>query len=439
MIGLATGIVAVLFAGLWQGVVIGATVLGLLAVVPRATAATKHAILWCGFLAIVVVPLVTVGPQVVHSTTPAGGSVSAYSIVDPGSVPADDLSWLSHAHVTLKLGASAFVVVAVWIVGITIQFVRLVVNLARISQIRRTARQIEMRAETPVCSSEMIAVPIAAGLLKPAVIIPSALWSELSTSDLDCIVLHELAHIRRKDGWSKFLQLVLQTMLFFNPALIVLGRRIGIEREIACDDMAAAGTVEREHFARCIIDLAERVSLAPASALGALGIRNATALRIRRLLDSRHDGRRFISRPLLGGVLMLLATIALAFQTLVPVVAFATPTAPVAPVAPISAKTATSRIGPVAAAATCTRPAWVLRPAVPVYPPSTRGAAARSAIIAVRLSASGSVVGTKVAKSSGRGDLDAAATTAARASTYSPAVARCKPVAGTYGFYVRFN
>ncbi len=345
MNALADSIVEVLFAGLWQGVLIACATLGLLALAPHASAATRHAVLWCGFLAIAVIPAALALPRI--QSVPAVTAVSPIRASTSASVQRVDASASAtspvHPRVIFDLGKGATALVALWALGVLISLGRLLGSLARVAQVRRSARVTAMCDGVPICTSETISVPIAAGLVRPAVIVPAALMEALPKSDIDCIVSHEVAHVRRGDGWSKLLQLAVQSILFFNPALLVLGRRIAIEREIACDDIAAAGADDRERLARCLVDLAERVSLAPASALGMFGGPNATLVRIRRLLDGRYDGRRRVSRPLFGGVLVLIATLTLALHAFSPIVAFASPvTSPtafltpvVAPVAPV--------------------------------------------------------------------------------------------------------
>jgi TonB family protein len=339
----AGAIVGVLFAGLWQGGLIALVVLGLLALAPRASASTRHLMLWCGFLAIALVPAALALPAS-RPATRSGATVARSLPMARLPEKARALTPTSAATssqvrqpIVVDLGAAVVVIAGLWLLGALVAGTRLLVSLLRVAQIRRTASVLELRAGIPICTSDSIAVPIAAGLFSPAVILPASMMLSLSKCDLDCIVAHELAHVARGDGWSKLLQLLVQSVLFFNPALLILGRRIAIEREIACDDVAAAGGAERKRFARCLVDLAERVAIAPASALGVLGTRNATFVRIRRLLDDRYEGRRSISRPLVGGGLVLLASLVLALQAFSPLIAFATPIAPVAPaIAPVT-------------------------------------------------------------------------------------------------------
>ncbi len=198
------------------------------------------------------------------------------------------------------------------------------------------------------------------------------------------------------------------------------------------DDIAAAGAENRERFARCLVDLAERISLVPAKALGMFGVRNATLVRIRRLLDAGYSGGAHISRPLVGGVLVLVATLTLAIQAFSPIVAFATPATP---------KVARSLVAEVARVnPACTAPARVKNAVQPDFPESAMGAGGPySVTIRVVLDRNGNVINTRIFKSSGRADLDAATIAAAHKSTYAPRIVGCKPVAGAYVFRADFS
>jgi beta-lactamase regulating signal transducer with metallopeptidase domain len=105
---------------------------------------------------------------------------------------------------------------------------------------RARARVARMRVGRPVrvLQSTLVEIPIAAGWLKPVLLLPANILAGLSTTQLEAIVAHELAHVRRHDFLVNLLQTVAQTLLFYHPVVWWLSRRIRIEREHCCDDMA---------------------------------------------------------------------------------------------------------------------------------------------------------------------------------------------------------
>jgi len=416
VIVVASIVVAVLFAALWQGSLIGLATLPVLAIARRASAATRHTILWCAFLAIAFVPIVVALPGVL--TTQAATSAHAPALTPKmassfSSSPRSDMA----RRFTIALGAFPLVILIVWLLGVAFGLGSLVVSLARLAQIRSHALPLYRRDGIPVLGSDDIAVPIAVGFSRPVVVLPNHLVRELSPDDLVCAVLHEVAHIRRGDAWANLLQMTIGAFFFFNPALRAVGARIATEREIACDDRVVAQLPDRQRYARCLLNLADRISLAPTAALGALGEGKATRTRIRQLLDTRHNGGTHPSRPLVGGAIVTLATVALALQAFSPVIAFA-PTA-----------------APSAIPTSCNAPAKVLKGVPPEVPESAlESMAHRPYTVTVRLdiSASGLVTKASILTSSGRADLDKAALTAAFAGTYTAALVNCVPTAGSY-------
>ncbi len=130
--------------------------------------------------------------------------------------------------------------------------------------------------------------PIAAGFLKPAVILPVGLAAKLSIEELDHVLLHELAHIARRDDWTNLLAQVLRAALWFHPAVRWVIHRMEQEREMACDDWAAGAAGERRRYAASLTRLIElRIESRPLLlATGALGGKPRITRRVESLLTN---------------------------------------------------------------------------------------------------------------------------------------------------------
>ena len=92
--------------------------------------------------------------------------------------------------------------------------------------------------------SQQIVTPKVVGLVRPTILLPTAALSGLSLGELEMILAHELAHVRRHDMWVNLLQRLAEAVLFFNPALWFLSRRIGALREYCCDELACEVVVQ---------------------------------------------------------------------------------------------------------------------------------------------------------------------------------------------------
>ncbi len=146
-------------------------------------------------------------------------------------------------------------IVAVWGAGICLLSARLIVDWCLIKRIRSDAEEIQdaawaerfaglcerlgVRATVRFLGSARARVPFVFGWIKPAVLLPASALTGLDTQELEAILLHELAHIRRHDYLVNLAQTLIETLLFYHPAVWCVSRQIRKEREHCCDDLAA--------------------------------------------------------------------------------------------------------------------------------------------------------------------------------------------------------
>lgn len=163
----------------------------------------------------------------------------------------------------------------------------------------QAAEALRMRAAPALAWCGQVMAPTVVGLLKPTILLPLSLSSGLTPGQIELLLLHELAHLRRLDQWINMTQWVIETALFFHPAVWLVSRRIRIERELSCDDMVIATGVERDCYADSLLRMAEiskafnQPGSAPAMALGADGRRSKFGERILRLIEGpKHESIR---------------------------------------------------------------------------------------------------------------------------------------------------
>ena len=88
--------------------------------------------------------------------------------------------------------------------------------------------------------------------------LPAWALSELSAADLNSVLVHELAHLRRRDDWTNLLQKMVRAVFFFHPAVWWIESRLSLEREMACDEHVLANSEDPRAYAECLVSLAER-------------------------------------------------------------------------------------------------------------------------------------------------------------------------------------
>jgi beta-lactamase regulating signal transducer with metallopeptidase domain len=137
-----------------------------------------------------------------------------------------------------------------------------------------------------LCTSDQVRVPTLIGFTKPTIVFPRWAMQELSAAELNQILLHELAHLRRWDDWTNLIQQLVKAVFFFHPAVWWMEKRVALEREMACDDAVLAVTASPRAYAECLTHLAEKsfVQRSVMLAQAALGKFRQTSERVAQIL-----------------------------------------------------------------------------------------------------------------------------------------------------------
>jgi beta-lactamase regulating signal transducer with metallopeptidase domain len=134
--------------------------------------------------------------------------------------------------------------------------------------------------------SHHIQGPLTIGIVRPLVIVPVSALMALSPEQLEAVLAHELAHVRRADYFWNLIQTMVETLLFFHPAVWWLGRRLRQQRELCCDDVAVQSCADPLVYATALLRLEERRSQRLSLAMALDGHRpwSGLSLRIARIL-----------------------------------------------------------------------------------------------------------------------------------------------------------
>ena len=184
-----------------------------------------------------------------------------------------------------------------WVAGSAFLILRLPASYFSLRKLKKNATLVPLPAKTigrsaRILVSSKIKTPIAVGFFHPAIIVPVHLADQLSADELDRVLIHEYAHLARRDDWMNLLGRVIQAILWFHPLAWFILRQISLERELACDDWVVHRTGDARAYAATLLKLSE-LRLAgrqPALASGILGRKPDLSRRIEKLLSM---GRRF--------------------------------------------------------------------------------------------------------------------------------------------------
>ena len=125
------------------------------------------------------------------------------------------------------------------------------------NKVKQLAQLMQLQKPVLLLESGIVKLPVVIGFVKPVILVPVALLSNLSLQHAEAILLHELAHIRRRDYLINLLQSFAETVFFFSPGLLWLSSRIREERENCCDEMAINITGDKINFIKALLSFHE--------------------------------------------------------------------------------------------------------------------------------------------------------------------------------------
>ena len=310
---------------LWQGVALAA----LYGVARRAAAKAgpnvRYAMGCLALAAMAAAPLVT---WRVLSPAPAAAvpSAAAASAAASGATRGLPSVFLEGASVTASAPLFPWVV-AIWLAGAAIFWARLVAGWLVVSRLRSRSvfpapapwqltlhrLKTRMRVSSPVrlLLSARVPVPAVVGWLRPVLLVPVGALAGLPAEQVEALLLHELAHIRRHDYLVNMLQSAVEALLFYHPAVWWVSGHMRAERELCCDDAVVSVSGDAVLYARALAGLS---ALCPPLVMAASG--GSLAYRIARLLGRRRPAPRTVSGPgiAVAAVLPVLAAVALFAQ-----------------------------------------------------------------------------------------------------------------------------
>jgi beta-lactamase regulating signal transducer with metallopeptidase domain len=147
----------------------------------------------------------------------------------------------------------------------------------------RLAQRLRLRRPVRVVEFAAIDVPTVVGWLRPVIILPVAAMAQLPAVQVEAVLAHELAHVRRHDYLVNLLQRVAEAVLFYHPAIWWISARVREEREHCCDDLAIEICGDRDNYATALAELESRRTTA--SVVGLAATDGPLLKRIRRILQ----------------------------------------------------------------------------------------------------------------------------------------------------------
>ena len=301
---------------IWQGALIAAAFATLNRALSRVAASTRYLIACATLVVMLLAPLTTFMVLRQSAPTPAISKVvatqthTAPAASRRAPLRATSASWVARPRALEALTMSPRVtalfpwLVLAWSLGVIALSVRLLGGWWVVRRLQRSAanvalpewharlqslaRSLGVSRPVRLVRSALVKVPTVIGWLHPVILLPASTLTGLSVDQIESILAHELAHIRRHDYLVNLLQSLVETLLFYHPAVWWVSRRIREERELCCDDLAVGATGDPIVYAEALCRL-ERLRGEP-QALAAAATGGSLLARIARLLGRPTPG-----------------------------------------------------------------------------------------------------------------------------------------------------
>lgn len=237
---------------------------------------------------------------IVASSITAGDVQSNGQAIDDGGIYLVSNQTRSYFNVIEEtINQHIYLIVAFWLLACCIQTLRLISGTAHLRRLKTSGtvlpgewrdkleilrKQLRISYPVPAFESARIKVPVVAGLLKPFILLPLGLVTNIPADQIESIFLHELAHIKRRDHLVNALQVAAESLLFFNPALLWISSLLKEEREACCDAIAVSELQSSSKYVEALVSFQAYASSVGHASLAFAGNKNYLLKRVKRIL-----------------------------------------------------------------------------------------------------------------------------------------------------------
>jgi beta-lactamase regulating signal transducer with metallopeptidase domain len=316
----------------WEATIVAGILAAVLALMARRSANARYVVSCAALALLPVMALITAVRA--YDTPLASNGGQAPSPVRTGEAPvlhqflppADDTAPTFFRDLGGRARGWLPQIVLLWLAGVTFFSIRLLVSWTRVQRLARAESQpaspawqraishlaeaLRLRRAISLVESAAVEVPTVIGWLRPVILLPASTLTGLTAEQIEMVLAHELAHIRRHDFFVNLLQTVVETLMFYHPAAWWISRRIRMEREHCCDDLAIAVCGNPLQYARALTRLEELRAAQTELAVAANG--GSLLMRIRRLVvqkESTGGAARWAAGAAVLAVVVMLFTL----------------------------------------------------------------------------------------------------------------------------------
>jgi len=319
-----------LLHSLWQGLLLAVVTGGGMVLSKKAGSALRYKLLSCIFVAFLLVTGYTFYTQLQQAGN-AGAATATITTNKPAPAAATHINNLAPAtganawqgyvnNFVVYFDEHASLFVAIWFIIFMAQCVKILSGLVYIQRIRhyktslapefwlnRTeelAKRLHIKRRIQLLQSAIVKVPVVVGFLKPAILIPIGLLNNMPQEEVESILMHELAHIRRKDYFFNLLQCFVDVVFFFNPAVLWISSLIRNERENCCDDIAISETKSKKQFVQALVSFHQYNTAVSKYAMPFAARKTKLVNRVKRIVNNNNSTLNPVEKIVLIGCMV---------------------------------------------------------------------------------------------------------------------------------------
>jgi beta-lactamase regulating signal transducer with metallopeptidase domain len=326
-----------LIHSLWQGMILSVVAGSIVFFTKKSKPALRYNLLTGALFVFIMAVGVTFSMQITKANEfantvqeiPSYQTISSSSSVQ-STVVESKLSAIDKAITFFNTNANW--IVLTWLSIMALQFIRLTAGFYGVYKLERMqifsageywnnriielSRQLQIKKQVKLLQSGMAKMPAVIGYFKPVILFPAGMLASLPPQEVEAILMHELAHVQRKDFLVNVMQQVIEIVFFFNPAVLWVSALIKSERENCCDDIAVSQTNSKENYIKALLSFEQfNQPLAYPLADAFSGQKNHLINRIKRIIYNNNKTLNNMEKKFLAAGLIITSVCIFAFSS----------------------------------------------------------------------------------------------------------------------------
>ncbi len=319
---------------LWQGLLLAGIVALIVLFTKRSTAASRYNLFTGAFVLFILTVSTTfylhmagAASKPATALPPAGDNIIPPAVILQSGFQGKTSAGLD--ALAAFFDQYAAIIVFAWLLIVSLKSVKLLTGFYHIRQIRKRnnasvgsywslrvqqlSAKLGIKGTVQFLESGLVKVPMVIGHFKPVIFFPLGALAALPPEDVEAILMHELAHIRRRDYLVNILQHIAEIIFFFNPAVLWVSALIKTERENCCDDIALSQTGNKKTYINALVAFQEFDASLPVYATAFSNKKEYLLQRVKRMVYNNNKSLNNMEKIFIAGCIFITASLSLVY------------------------------------------------------------------------------------------------------------------------------